>query len=94
MTVNELTLRILTPQGERQSVSCDAVTLFARDGEGGEGGGSVGISRGHMPAVVALEDESIVSAASDGETVASFTVSGAFAVVKDNVVTVTAESVR
>ena len=88
-----LTLKILTPQGERSSVACDSVTLFARDGESGEGGGSVGIRRGHLPAVIAIEDGSAVKASLRGEAVASFTVSGAFASVRDDVVTVAAEDV-
>ena len=90
--VDALTLRILTPEGERPSAACDSVTVVARDGADGEGGGSVGIRKGHLPAVIALEDGSAVKASSDGETVAEYTVTGAFASVRDNVVTVTAET--
>lgn len=91
--MGELTLRLLTPRGEKDGASCDSVTLIARDDENGEGGGSVGIRRGHLPAVIALEDGSAVKAYSDGAAVASFTVSGAFAEVRDNVVTVIAEEI-
>ena len=90
--MNDLTLRIVTPEGEKASVPCDSVTLFARDGAGGEGGGSVGIRRGHLPAVIALENKSTVKAATGGKSAASFTVSNAFARVRDNVVTVVAET--
>ena len=90
--VDELTLIILTPQGEKGRSACDSVTLIARDGENGDGGGSVGIRRGHLPAVISLEDGSSVIASSNGVSLASYTVSGAFAMVKDNIVTVTAQS--
>ena len=86
-------MRLLPPRGEKGGVKCDSVTLIARDSENGEGGGSVGIRRGHLPAVIALEDGSAVKAKDDGSEIASFTVSGAFAEVKDNVVTVIAEEI-
>ena len=91
--VNALTLKVITPRGEQASVSCDSVTVFARDGENNDGGGSVGIRRGHLPAVIALLDGCAVKASSGGAPVAAYTVSDAFAIVKDDVVTVVAESV-
>ena len=91
--MNELTLRIVTPSGVAASVDCDSVTLIARDDADGNGGGSVGIRRGHIPAVIALENGSAVKTSSDGAQLRSFTVSGAFARVRDNVVTVVAEDV-
>lgn len=86
--MNGLTLIILSPEGERARVECDSVTVFARDDARGEGGGSVGIRRGHIPAVIALENNSRVTAKSAGSIVSEHIVSGGFARVKDNTVTV------
>lgn len=91
--MNALTLVILTPEGERGRVQCDSVTLVARDNESGEGGGSVGIRRGHLSAVIALEDGCPVKASSGGEAIAEYSVSGAFASVEKDVVTVVAQTV-
>lgn len=85
---NGLCIRILTPLGEGAPVACDSVTLFAMDNERGEGGGSVGIRRGHIPAVIALEPGSAVRARLNGAEVFSMTVPGGFAFVKDDTVTV------
>lgn len=88
-----LTVRIVTPLGEAASFECDSVTLFAADAQNGEGGGSVGIRRGHIPAVIALADGSVVKGTSDGGETRSFTVSGAFARVGDDAVTVVAKEI-
>ncbi len=92
--MNALTLKIITPEGERAAVACDSVTFFVRDNDKGEGGGSMGIRRGHVDAIAALEANSVVKARSEGNTVASFIVSGGFAGVKDDIVTIIAEAVK
>lgn len=43
-----LSLRIITPNGVAAEAACDAVTLPVADGISGEGGGSMGIRRGHV----------------------------------------------
>ncbi len=91
--MNELELVIVTPEGEKLRMPCTSVTFFARDNAKGEGGGSVGIRRGHLPALAALEPDSIVRAFADGGDAVERTVSLGFVSVKDNVVTVMAESV-
>lgn len=90
--MNGLTLVILTPEGEACRLPCEAVTLFARDNEAGEGGGSVGIRRGHIPALIALEPGSIVKARAEGGSETRYKVSRGFAAVKDDIVTAAAET--
>ena len=92
--MNEVRLVILTPAGEAASVECDHVNLFARDNAAGENGGSVGIRRGHAPAVVALEANSVVAAKSCGREVFRTTVSGGFARVGSDRVTVITAAVN
>jgi F0F1-type ATP synthase epsilon subunit len=87
-----LTLTVLTPAGIATETECTSVTLFARDNGAGEGGGSVGIRPGHLPAVIALAPGSSVKCSSDGRLTLSVTVSGGFATVRDDKVTVVAES--
>ena len=91
--MSALVLKIVTPEGEMEPVPCDSVTVYARDNERGEGGGSMGIRRGHIEAVAALETNSQVRAYSEGKLIASFTVSGGFASIKNNTVTVITETV-
>ncbi len=90
--MNGLTLLIVTPEGEKLRIACEAVTFFARDNEKGEGGGSVGIRRGHLPALAALEPGSVVFARADGKDFPAGTVSRGFVSVKNDVVTVIAET--
>ena len=90
----DLELAVLTPAGETARIPCDSVRIFVKDNAAGEGGGSMGIRKGRLPAVAALEEGSVVSARLSGEQVFSMRVSGGFALVKDNVVTVLTDTVR
>ena len=90
--MKKLLLTVLTPSGCAAEAECSSVTLFARDNDAGEGGGSVGIRPGHLPAVIALAPDSVVKGSSGGQTVVSVTVSRGFAEVRDDKVTVAAES--
>ena len=88
MAGEPLKLIFLTPEGESETVPCGSVNVFACDNASGEGGGSVGILKGHIAAVIALEIGSKVTAKSGGEVVFSKEVPGGFAMVKNDVVTV------
>jgi F0F1-type ATP synthase epsilon subunit len=86
-----LVLKILTPSGAGEETECESVNLVACDNAAGEGGGSVGILRGHIPAVIALEPGSEVTAKTGGREIKRVRVSGGFAMVKDDTVTVLSE---
>ena len=85
---NKLLFRLLTPAGEKFSGECDAVDLWARDDASGTGGGSLGIRRGHLPAVVALAEGGRVKAAESGRVLYSARVRGGYARVDRESVTV------
>lgn len=89
--MNGLTFILLTPKGELARAECACVTFFARDNDRGEGGGSMGIRRGHTQALAALEEGSVIKLRSEGRVTDAFRVSRGFAGVKDDVVTVAAE---
>ena len=92
MTDRSLILRLITPAGQMTETKCDVVTLFARDNEEGEGGGSVGIMRGHASAVIALAAGQKITAKQNGAVVFSAVAPlGGLAHVKDDVVTVVTE---
>lgn len=74
-----LRFRLLTPAGEVFSCLCDAVDLTAKDDASGRGGGSLGVRRGHLPAVAALEEGGGLRCVSGGRTVFSCRVRGGFA---------------
>lgn len=88
-----LTLVILCPGGKAGETHCDSVDLFAADNAQGQGGGSIGIRKGHMPAVIALAAGK-VTARADGKTVLTAETDGGFATVKNNIVTVIAQSAK
>lgn len=83
-----ITLIIVAPEGEKARLACASVTLFAMDNAAGENGGSMGIRRGHMPAVIALERGSAVKARVEDGSETVFGVSGGFAKVENDIVTV------
>ena len=85
-----LTMRILTPEGELVSARCESVTLYARDNEKGEGGGSFGILKGHMPLIAALEEGSPAIAKSGGREIMRAKIRGGFAYAADDIITVIA----
>jgi F0F1-type ATP synthase epsilon subunit len=91
----KLRFRLLTPAGEAYSGPCDDVELTAKDDAAGNGGGSLGIRRGHIPAVVALEEGGRVRVLLEGETVFAAHVRGGFARIdRESVTVLTAEIVE
>ena len=84
----DLRFRLLTPAGEGFSGPCDYVELTAKDDAAGNGGGSLGIRRGHLPAVVALEEGGRVRVLREGETAYAARVRGGFARITREEVTV------
>jgi len=86
--MDTLTLVITTADGETQSFACDSVNLISCDDSMGDNGGSIGIRRGHMPAVIALEPDSMIKAMQNGNRVYSAKIGGGFASVRNNTVTV------
>ncbi len=86
-TASTMTLRLMTPSGLSEEIPCDSVQLTQRDSVAGYGGGLVGIRTGHAPAVIAL-GEGPVQASLGAKIVFHASVSGGFASVLDDVVTI------
>ena len=86
-----LELIVLTPHGRAADIRCDSVRLTLCDDENGRGGGSIGIHRGHLPAVLALGDGP-ADAVLHGESVFHAQLHGGFASVRDNVVQIITDS--
>lgn len=82
-----MTVRIVTPESAAAPVECDSVRLCVADGEKQNEAGSYGIRRNHAPAVFSLGDGA-VTAFLGGEKVLERRVSGGFASVRNNRVTV------
>ena len=79
--------RLLTPGKEVAACACDAVNLWEKDGRKGQSG-SIGIHRGHLPAVVALAEDGPLRVSLGGKTVFSARIRGGFARVEPGSVTV------
>ena len=89
-----LRFRLLTPEGEVFSCSCDGVDLTAKDNASGRGGGSLGVRRGHLPAVAALEEGGRLRILAEGKTLFSCRVRGGFARIGRDEVEVLTPEVR
>lgn len=77
---------ILSPDGKKQSFSCDSVHLIITEDDKGKRGGSYGIRQGHMKALISL-DKGEISAHLKGEKIFSVVTEGGFATVENDVVT-------
>jgi len=84
----EFRFLLLTPLKEVASCSCDAVSLWEKDDAAGQGGGSIGIRRGHLPAVIALAENGPLRVTLAGKTCISGKVHGGFARIEPGSVTV------
>lgn len=90
--LNGLYFKLITPSGTAYEGECVSVNLTAADDNKGNGGGSLGILRGHLPMIAALKNPSeIIIKNEKGEQ--KIIVYGGFAKVKDNTVTVISENV-
>lgn len=78
-----LTVKIITPEGEKNEIYCDSLTVTVRDNEKGKGGGSYGIRKGHAEALIALS-EGKTTAKKGEETVFSEILPEGFLSVKNN----------
>lgn len=87
----DITLVITTPQSKSIEVKCDSVKLTVSDGKKGKHGGSYGIRHGHTKALFALSDGTL-TATLGGNTVYSAKISGGFATVDNNKVTVVTDA--
>ncbi|MBQ6824667.1 MAG: hypothetical protein IJP27_08425 [Clostridia bacterium] len=91
--MKELTLKVITPVGAEKTILCDSVRLHICDGEDGKGGGSYGIHAGHVNAIFALEPGPLLAFRA-GEKIFSVHCGSGFATVKQDVITLVAESIE
>ncbi len=88
-----LLLEVFSIDSNAQSVECDYVRLPVAQESSGKFSGSCGIKKGHVKAAISL-GEGILSADSEGKTVFKAEISGGFAVVENNTVTVTVDKIK
>lgn len=85
-------LRVITPSGVAAEVKCSSVRFNAKDGESGKGGGGIGIRKGHMKSLIAVEAGEVTAMTDDklpsGKKDFRIKVKAGFAAVKDDVVTI------
>ena len=85
--MSPLTLKIVTPEGDDQTLSCDSVILWMAPDSKGRGEGSFGIRKGHAEAVIALGSGPL-EAHLEGKSVFSARTEGGFVTVLRDTVTV------
>lgn len=83
----QLILRMETPDGMTTQQSCTSLRLPVMDNRSGQNGGLYGIRPGHISAILALQEGKITAYTNDMLTLTA-TVSGGFAVVEKDIVTI------
>ena len=86
-------LTVVTPKGVEYTADCDTVLLNICEGKNGTQSGSYGVKKGHANAVFALAGGKI-TVKKDGRILYSFDALDGFAVMQDNVLTVTVEDIK
>ncbi len=90
---NHLTVKFFTVDRQIPDIKCDSVCLPVSDNSKGEFSGSYGIKKGHAKAVFSLKaGEMTVNA--DGIQVFSANISAGFAIVENNEVRITVDTVE
>lgn len=87
-----LTVKIFTVDRQLPEIKCDSVRLPVSDSSKGEFSGSYGIKKGHAKAVFSLRKGKVV-ASSEGEQIFSTGISDGFAMVENNEVRITVDTV-
>ena len=82
-----LTLLIITPKGKQPPLFCDSVQLTVSDNTDGKNGGSYGIRKGHIKALLSL-DTGTIHAYLDGAKILAAKAGNGFASVDSDTVTV------
>lgn len=82
-----LRLKIISLHGAEDEIECDSVHFIIPSDSNGKGAGSMGIRQGHENALIALA-EGPVEAFISGNRIHEENISGGFAIVKDNLVTI------
>lgn len=85
---NTLTFKIFTVDRQLPPLECDYVKLNIADDKNGKFSGSYGIKTGHAKAVFSLS-EGTITIYKNNEIILSAETSNGFAMVEDNVVSVT-----
>lgn len=88
-----LQVRVLTPKGEERLPECDSLHLNLAPDANGRGEGSIGIRRGHVPALIALAPGR-AEAFLGGIPVWSGELGRGVASVRNDVVTITVEKIK
>ena len=91
--MSPLTLKIVTPEGDDQSVACDSVNLWMAPDSKGKREGSFGIRKGHAEAVIALGNGPL-EAHLEGKSVFSARTEGGFATILRDTVTVVTPKIK
>ena len=90
---DKLTFTLFTPRQKLEPMECDSVRLPVADSVSGKFSGSYGIRKGHAKAILAL-DAGKISVSNAGDEIYSAECDSGFAVVENNDVRVTVDSVK
>ena len=90
---NYLTVKFFTVDRQIPDIKCDSVRIPVSDNSKGEFSGSYGIKKGHARAVFSLKSGKVI-VNSDGEQIFSANISDGFAIVENNEVRITVDTME
>jgi F0F1-type ATP synthase epsilon subunit len=90
---DSLTVKFFTVDRQLPPLECDSVRIPVADSSKGEFSGSYGIKKGHARAVFALKQGTVI-VAKDGKTILTANISDGFAIVEDNEISITVDSIE
>ncbi|MBQ7936559.1 MAG: hypothetical protein IJ333_09500 [Clostridia bacterium] len=88
-----LTLSVVTLTGALKPVQCDSIRLTVSDNPEGKGGGSYGIRKGHVKALISL-DAGPLTAYENGAPILQAQAGNGFATVDQDTVTVVVDTFK
>ncbi len=90
---DSLTVKFFTVDRQISALECDSVRIPVADSSKGEFSGSYGIKKGHARAVFALKQGTVI-VAKDDKTIFTANISNGFAIVENNEISITVDSIE
>lgn len=90
---DKLTVKFYAVDRQISAIECDSIRVPVSDSVNGDFSGYYGIRKGHTRAIISLKNGD-VAVSKDGKTVFTAEISDGFAMVENNVVSITVDSIK
>ncbi len=90
---DKLTVKFYAVDRQISEIECDSIRVPVSDSVNGDFSGYYGIRKGHTRAIISLKNGD-VTVSKDGKTIFTAEISDGFAMVENNVVSITVDSIK